>query len=93
MRRGDAIYLSIPTTLPEHSHYSRILGSGGDGVNICKSAFFSWFFGAPSIAVNGWFSNNNSFTSDAGPICRKVLSSSERDDRGLGEREEPRGGL
>jgi len=29
-------------------------------------AFFSWFFGAPSIAVNGWCSNNNTFTTDAG---------------------------
>ena len=31
--------------------------------------FFSWFYGAPSIAVNGWFSDNNTFTSDAGPPC------------------------
>lgn len=31
--------------------------------------FFSWFYGAPSIAVNGWFSNNNTFTTDAGPPC------------------------
>lgn len=31
--------------------------------------FYSWFFGAPSIAVNGWFSDNNTFTSDAGPPC------------------------
>jgi len=71
----------IPVTMPNNFTY-----------HPQESAFFSWFFGAPSIAVNGWFSNNNSFTSDAGPICRKVLSSSERDDRGLGEREEPRGG-
>jgi len=32
-------------------------------------AFFSWFFGAPSISVNGWFSNNNTFKTDAGPPC------------------------
>jgi hypothetical protein len=32
-------------------------------------AFFSWFFGAPSIGVNGWFSNNNTFKTDAGPPC------------------------
>jgi hypothetical protein len=32
-------------------------------------AFFSWFFGAPSIGVNGWFSNNNTFKIDAGPPC------------------------
>lgn len=32
-------------------------------------AFFSWFFGAPSVSVNGWFSNNNTFKTDAGPPC------------------------
>ncbi|MGH7840626.1 MAG: hypothetical protein ACREQT_03810 [Candidatus Binataceae bacterium] len=38
-------------------------------------AFFSWFYrqslprGVPSLGVNGWFSNNNTFTSDAGPVC------------------------
>jgi hypothetical protein len=32
-------------------------------------AFFSWFYGAPSIAVNGWYSDNNTFTTDAGPPC------------------------
>lgn len=32
-------------------------------------AFFSWFFGAPSIAVNGWYSDNNTFTTDAGAPC------------------------
>src|SRR6202030_3730323 len=28
-------------------------------------AFFSWFFGGPSIGINGWFSNNGNFTTDA----------------------------
>jgi hypothetical protein len=32
-------------------------------------AFFNWFYGAPSIAVNGWFSDNGTFTTDAGPPC------------------------
>jgi hypothetical protein len=32
-------------------------------------AFFSWFFGAPSIGVNGWFSDNGTFMTDAGPPC------------------------
>jgi hypothetical protein len=27
--------------------------------------------GAPSIAVNGWFSDNNTFKTDAGPVCTK----------------------
>lgn len=34
-------------------------------------ASFSWFFGAPSIGVNGWFSNNGTFLSDAGPPCQE----------------------
>ena len=32
-------------------------------------AFFSWFYGAPSIALNGMFSDNGTFKSDAGPVC------------------------
>ena len=33
-------------------------------------AFFSWFYGAPSIGIHGWFSNNDTFTHDAGPVCQ-----------------------
>lgn len=32
-------------------------------------AFFSWFYGAPSVGVNDWFSDNGTFLSDAGPVC------------------------
>jgi hypothetical protein len=32
-------------------------------------AFFSWFFGGPSIGINGWYSNNGTFTTDAGTPC------------------------
>ncbi len=41
----------------------------GYGYHLQELVFFSWFFGAPSIAVNGWFSDNNTFTTDAGPPC------------------------
>jgi hypothetical protein len=37
--------------------------------NLQELAFFSWFLGAPSIAVNGWYSDNNTFTTDAGTPC------------------------
>jgi hypothetical protein len=37
--------------------------------NLQELAFFSWFFGAPSIGVNGWYSDNDTFTTDAGPNC------------------------
>jgi hypothetical protein len=42
----------------------------GYGYHLQELVFFSWFFGAPSTAVNGWFSDNNTFTSDAGPPCQ-----------------------
>jgi hypothetical protein len=32
-------------------------------------AFFSWFLGAPSIGLNGWFSSNGTFATDAGTPC------------------------
>jgi hypothetical protein len=33
-------------------------------------AFFSWFYGAPSIGTNGWFSDKGTFLTDAGPPCQ-----------------------
>jgi hypothetical protein len=33
-------------------------------------AFFSWFYGAPFVGVNGWFSNNDTFTHDAELVCQ-----------------------
>jgi hypothetical protein len=47
-----------PVTMPNGFTYS-----------LQELAFFSWFFGAPSIGVNGWFSDNGTFTTDAGPNC------------------------
>lgn len=41
----------------------------GYSYHLQELVFFSWFFGAPSIAVNGWYSDNNTFTTDAGPPC------------------------
>jgi hypothetical protein len=33
-------------------------------------AFYSWFFRqSPSIGVNGWYSDNGTFTTGAGPLC------------------------
>ncbi len=37
--------------------------------NLQELAFFSWFFGGQSLGVNGWYSSNGTFTSDAGPVC------------------------
>lgn len=32
-------------------------------------AFYSWFYAAPSIGAGGFFSDNGTFTSDAGAVC------------------------
>jgi hypothetical protein len=41
----------------------------GFSYRIQELAFFSWFFGPPSTAANGWYSNNNTFKTDAGHVC------------------------
>lgn len=41
----------------------------GYAYHLQELVFFSWFFGAPPIGVNGWFSDNGTFTTDAGAIC------------------------
>ena len=46
-----------------------IVMSNGFTYHLQELAFFSWFFGAPSVGVNGWFSNNGTFLTDAGPVC------------------------
>jgi len=33
-------------------------------------AYFSWFYGAPSIGAGGLFSDNGTFTTDAGSVCQ-----------------------
>jgi hypothetical protein len=37
--------------------------------NVQELVFFSWFFGGRSIGVNGWYSSNGTFMTDAGPNC------------------------
>lgn len=37
--------------------------------NLQELVFFSWFFGGQSLGVNGWYSSNGTFTTDAGPLC------------------------
>lgn len=41
----------------------------GMNYDLQELAFFSWFYGTPSIAVDAVFSDNGTFTADAGPIC------------------------
>jgi hypothetical protein len=46
-----------------------IFGSNGFTYHLQELAFFSWFFQTPSIGIHGWFSNNATFLTDAGPPC------------------------
>lgn len=57
---GDPLTGTIipPVTMPNGYTY-----------HLQELVFYSWFFGAPPIGVNGWFSDNDTFTADAGPPC------------------------
>ena len=46
-----------------------IVMPNGFTYHLQELAFFSWFFGTPSIGINGWFSDNGTFLTDAGPVC------------------------
>jgi hypothetical protein len=57
------------------TNFSDIGGRNGFTYHLQELAFFSWFFSSHSTAVHGWFSNNNTFTTDAGPVCVSAASS------------------
>ena len=48
----------------------RIVGKNGFTYHLQELAFFSWFFGNPSLGIHGWDSNNGTFLTDAGPPCQ-----------------------
>jgi hypothetical protein len=48
---------------------SPIVGTNGFTYHLQELAFYSWFYGAPSIGIHGWFSDNATFRTDAGPPC------------------------
>jgi hypothetical protein len=52
------------TTLPP------IKMPNGFSYNLQELTFFSWFFGGPSLGVNGWYSDNGTFATDAGTPCQ-----------------------
>jgi len=47
-----------------------IVMPNGFTYHLQELAFFSWFYGAPSVGIHGWFSNNGTFLTDAGPPCQ-----------------------
>jgi hypothetical protein len=48
----------------------RIVMPNGYTYHLQELAFFSWFFGNPSLGIHGWDSNNGTFLTDAGPVCQ-----------------------
>jgi len=58
------------------TYFSAVTMPNGVTYHPQELAFFSWFFGAPSIGAGGKFSDNGSFTSDAGPVCNTTLAKS-----------------
>jgi hypothetical protein len=46
-----------------------IFGKNGFTYHFQELAFYSWFYGAPSVGIHGWFSDNGTFLTDAGPPC------------------------
>jgi hypothetical protein len=46
-----------------------ITGKNGYTYTVQELAFFSYFYGGPSFAANGWYSSNNTLTTDAGAVC------------------------
>lgn len=57
---GDPLTGTViaPVTMPNGYTY-----------NLQELAFFSWFFGGRSVGIHGWYSDNNTFTTDAGAPC------------------------
>jgi hypothetical protein len=51
------------------TNFSPIGGRNGFTYHLQELAFFSWFFSSQSIGIHGWFSDNDTFTTDAGPVC------------------------
>lgn len=51
------------------TNISPIVGKNGFTYDLQELAFYSWFYGAPSVGIHGWFSDNATFRTDAGPPC------------------------
>jgi hypothetical protein len=49
---------------------SPIVGKNGYTYHLQELAFYSWFYGTPSVGIHGWFSDNGTFLTDAGPPCQ-----------------------
>jgi hypothetical protein len=57
------------------TNFSPVGGRNGFTYHLQELAFFSWFFSSQSTGIHGWFSDNDTFTTDAGPVCVPAASS------------------
>ena len=44
--------------------------SNGYTYHLQELADFSWFLGNDPLGVNGWYSENGTFRTNAGPVCQ-----------------------
>jgi hypothetical protein len=51
------------------TNFSPIGGRNGFTYHLQELAFFSWFYSSNSTGIHDWFSDNDTFTTDAGPVC------------------------
>jgi len=58
------------------TNFSPIGGRNGFTYHLQELAFFSWFYSSQSVGIHGWFSDNDTFTTDAGPACVPAASGS-----------------
>jgi hypothetical protein len=65
---GCSEYLEVGDPLTGSLQLSVTMPNGFD-YYLQELAFFSWFTGGSSFGVNGWYSNNGTFLTDAGPPC------------------------
>ncbi len=64
-----AYFFNTPAPLYEGQEIPPLVMPNGFTYHLPELAFFSWFFGGQSLGVNGWYSNNNTLKTDAGPPC------------------------
>ncbi len=58
------------------TNFSPIGGRNGFTYHLQELAFFSWFYSSNSTGIHDWFSDNDTFTTDAGPVCVPASSGS-----------------
>jgi hypothetical protein len=64
--------LEVGDPLSGSDPYRIYSSSTGFTFHLQELAYFSWFFGGESTAINNWYSNDATFLTDAGPVCEST---------------------